>query len=73
MHGYLVAYKQIKPDPRRLQALLDLPEPTCAKDLKRVCGLFSYYAKWIPNFSKKAVPLQARTQGDAGDASPYQT
>ena len=45
MHGYLVAYKQIKPDPRRLQALLDLPEPTCAKDLKRVCGLFSYYAK----------------------------
>jgi len=42
MLGYLVAYKQIKPDPKRLQALLDLPEPTCAKELKRVSGLFSY-------------------------------
>ena len=57
MLGYLVAYKQIKPDPKRLQALLDLPEPTCAKELKRVSVLFSYYAKWIPNVSKKAGPL----------------
>jgi len=54
MLGYLVAYKEIKPDPKRLQALLGLPEPTCAKELERVSGLFSYYAKWIPNFSKKA-------------------
>ena len=57
MLGYLVAYKQIKPDPKRLQALLDLPEPTCAKEMKRVSGLFAYYAKWIPNFSKKGGPL----------------
>ena len=57
MLGYLVAYKQIKPDPKRLQALVGLPEPTCAKELKRVSGLFSYYAKWIHNFSKKAGPL----------------
>ena len=57
MLGYLAANKQIKPDPKRLQALLDLLDPTCAKELKRVSGLFSYYAKWIPNFSKKACPL----------------
>jgi len=54
MLGYLVANKQIKSVPIRLQALLDLHEPTCAKELKRVSGLFSYYAKWIRNFSKKA-------------------
>jgi len=57
MLGYLVAYKQIKPDPKSLQALLDLPEPTCAKELKRVSGLFAHYAEWIRNFSKKAGPL----------------
>jgi len=54
MLAYLVAYKQIKLDPKRLQALLDLPDPICAKELKRVSGLFAYYAKRIPNFSKKA-------------------
>jgi len=47
MLGYLVANKEIKPDPKCLQAVLDLPEPTCAKELKRVSGLLSYYAKWI--------------------------
>jgi len=40
----------------QLPALLDLPTPTCAKELRRVSGLFSYYAKWIPNFSNKAGP-----------------
>jgi len=43
MLGYLVAYKEMKPEPKRLQALLDLLEPTCAKELKR-----------MHNFSKKA-------------------
>jgi len=40
MLGYLAAYKQIKPDPKRLQALLDLLEPTSAKELKRVFVVF---------------------------------
>jgi len=53
MFGYLLAYKQIKPDAKRLQALLDLPAPTCAKELKRVSGLFAHHAKWMPNLSKK--------------------
>ena len=40
MLGYPIAYKQITPDPKKLQPLLDLPEPTCAKELKRVSGMF---------------------------------
>ena len=28
-----------------------------AKELKRVCGMFAYYARWIPNFSQTARPL----------------
>ena len=55
--AWLPSSLQTKPDPKCLQALLDLPESTCAKELKRVSGLFAYYAKWIPNFSKKAGPL----------------
>jgi len=27
-----------------------------------VCGLFTYYAKWIANFSKKSRPLQTATE-----------
>ena len=55
--GYSISYGEIKPDQNRLQALLDLSPPTNANELKRVVGLFAYYARWIENFSKKATPL----------------
>jgi len=47
----------VKPDPQRLQPLLDLPPQSIAKELKRVSGMFSYYSKCISNFSEKASPL----------------
>jgi len=55
--GYRISHNQVKPDPQRLQPLLDLPAPSTAKELKRVSGMFSYYAKWISTFSEKASPL----------------
>ena len=55
--GYRVSFQQVKPDPQRLQSLLDLPPLRTPKELKRVSGMFSYYAKWIPRFSKTADPL----------------
>jgi len=57
MLGYLVSYQTLKPDPERLQALFDLPIPSSAKELKRVCGMFAYYARWIPHFSQIVRPL----------------
>jgi len=38
-----------------------MPPPTTPKELKRVCGMFADYAKWIHNFSAKAgLLLKAR-------------
>ena len=55
--GYLISHREIKPDPSRLQALVDLSPPRTNKKLKRVNGLFAYYSKWIGHFSEKASPL----------------
>ena len=57
MLGYRISSKQVMPDPSRLQPLLDLPPPRTAKELKRVTGMFAYYAKWLPKFSEKAGAL----------------
>ena len=57
MLGYLVSYQNLKFDLERLQALFDLPVRSSAKELKRLCGMFACYARWIPNFSQKARPL----------------
>ena len=55
--GYSTSYGEIKPDIERLKPLKEFPMPHDTKSLKRVIGLFSYYSKWIRNFSEKIAPL----------------
>ena len=51
--GYRVSHLKIKPDPERLRPLIELPQPKTKKELQRIVGMFSYYARWIPGFSEK--------------------
>ena len=55
--GHVVENRTIRPDPDRLQALMELPVPQDAKSLKRAIGMLSHYAKWVPSFSEKLRPL----------------
>ena len=49
--GYNISQGEIKPDVQRLKLLRNLHIPHDSKSLKRVIDLFSYYSKWIKNFS----------------------
>ena len=60
--GYCVGNNVIKPDPERLKPLLELPPPTSLKSLKRILGLFAYYAKWVPGFSDRISLLKSVKQ-----------
>jgi len=51
--GYRITHKCIKPDPERLRPLIEFPVPSNSATLRRALGMFSYYAKWIPEFSDK--------------------
>ena len=53
MLGYHISHGVLRPDPDRMEPLVKLPIPNDQKSLKRALGLFSYYSKWIPNFSDK--------------------
>ena len=55
--GHLVSHDCIRPNPEHLKPLIDLKPPENNKSLKRCLGMFSYYSKWIPNFSGKVRPL----------------
>ena len=55
--GYEITYNNVKPDPNRLKPLLEVAPPTTPKELKKICGMFAYYDKWIENFSAKTAPL----------------
>ena len=55
--GYRVGNGVIAPDEERLRPLQDFPPPESIRSLRRVIGMFAYYAKWMPNFSDKIRPL----------------
>ena len=57
--GYRVSQNTIKPDPNRLQPLINLPISCTKKELKRCIGMFAYYARWIEDFFNKMAPLIA--------------
>ena len=55
--GYRVSHLKIRPDPERLRPLRELPLPKSKTELQRAIGMFSYYAKWLSDFSLKIKPL----------------
>lgn len=67
--GYHICKGEIKPDPERLQPLLELPLPHDMKSLRRVVGLFSYYSQWIVKFSDKIAPLAHSTSFPVSSAA----
>ena len=55
--GYVVGYKTMKPDLECMQPLQDFPMPNCGNALRRVLGMFAYYARCIDCFADKVRPL----------------
>ena len=55
--GYLVQDGNIRPEPERLRPLRERPLSMNVQSMRRMLGLFAYYAKWIPEFSSKIQSL----------------
>ena len=55
--GYTVKNNCISPDYKRMKPLLEMPPPSSLKAQKRLVGMFSYYSKFIQNFSAKIHTL----------------
>ena len=55
--GHTISKDLIKPDNNRLKPLLDMNPPETKANMQRILGLFSYYAKWINDYSNKVQPL----------------
>ena len=57
--GDVLSDKGIKPDPKKTEAIHDMPRPECKGDIQRFLGMVNYQAKFIPDVSAKAAPLRA--------------
>jgi len=55
--GHIVGRNGISPDPAKVEKIMNFPEPTNLKELRGALGLFSYYRKFVKDFSRIAKPL----------------
>ena len=54
--GHLLTSDGLKPDPVKVSAILDMPEPTDVAAVRRFIGTVNYLAKYLPRLSTVAKP-----------------
>ncbi|UYV63011.1 hypothetical protein LAZ67_2002842 [Cordylochernes scorpioides] len=60
--GHTIGHNKVKPDPDKIKAVQDFPQPTTVKGIRRFIGLANFYRKFIPRFAEIATPLTNLTQ-----------
>jgi len=59
--GFEIKAGEIRPNPRKIKALTDLPPPQSVTQLRQLIGLVSYFRQFVPHFSQLLKPLYALT------------
>lgn len=60
--GYVVDELGLRPDPEKVQAILNIPSPRTVKEVRRFIGTTSYYRRFVPHFSTIISPLSNLTK-----------
>lgn len=55
--GYAADRNGIRPNDSHIRAIRDYPIPSNARELQSCLGLFSYFRRFVPSFSRIAIPL----------------
>ena len=63
--GHLLTPEGLKPDPRKIEAIVALPEPEDVTALKRFLGMVNYLSKFMPHLSEMTEPLRRLEDKDA--------
>ena len=56
--GHIFGSDGLKPNPDRVQAIIDMPVPQDRKSLQRFLGMVNYLNKFIPNLADISRPLR---------------
>ena len=56
--GNLVSSDGLKPDPKKIKAIVNMPKPTDVTSIQRLLDMIKYLAQYIPNQSTITEPLR---------------
>ena len=62
--GHLLTRDGVKPDPRKIEAITQMPRPENPKAILRLLGSVNYLSRFLPKLSEAAEPLRRLTKND---------
>ena len=62
--GRVISSEGLKPDSKKVQAILDMPPPQNKSDMQRFLGAINYLGEFIPNLSTLTEPLRKLLRKD---------
>ena len=62
--GLIISADGMRPDPRKVEAIVNMPRPSDKQGLLRLLGMIKYLAQYIPNESSITVPLRSLLKQD---------
>ena len=62
--GHIVSADGMMPDPRKVEAIVNMPRPSDRQGLLRLLGMIKYLAQYIPNESSITAPLRSLLKQD---------
>ena len=63
--GHIVSKDGLKPDPEKVKAVEQMPQPTCKQEVLSLFGFVNYLSKFLPRLAEAAQPLRDLTTKDA--------
>ena len=64
--GHLLSSEGVKPDPKKIAAIVNMETPVDVQGVQRVNGMVKYLSKFLSNLSELCQPLRKLTRKDAG-------
>jgi hypothetical protein len=62
--GHRLTNKGLKPDPNKVEAILNMGTPANVEEIQRFVGMVKYLAKFLPDLSDISEPLRRLTHKD---------
>ena len=63
--GHRLTDKGLEPDPAKISAITEMPQPEDKAGVQRFIGMCQYLSKFCPNLSASILPLRELTKQDA--------
>ena len=57
--GNIIGSNGVKPDPSKVEAIVNMREPECKKDIQRLIGMLNYLSQYIPDVSTVTAPMRS--------------